>query len=220
MTDDRDRHRFVLAFEHIRDSVLKNRDKTWPDLSCRCEVVRWDRVEGRPVLWHDTECPRDPGPLLDAREDPRKNQGHTNNSGAAPVAPGRPHDPRRLSPVSAKHATALVIPVEGPVQSVDLDGTLDQLQQLVGGRIEALPVPEAFTSGPAATAYVNEEGKWESPPNMRATDFLVPGVGLWPNDYIAGPMVVCGFDPKAGENRTVPPAVERRVRLIEKEAGQ
>ena len=48
-----------------------------------------------------------------------------------------------------------------------------------------------------ATAYVNEEGKFmpreidgkpgPGAPNMRATDFMVPGIGLMPGDYIAGP---------------------------------
>jgi hypothetical protein len=115
--------------------------------------------------------------------------------------------------------TALMIPVEGPVQSVVLDGTLAQLQALVGGHIEALPVPSFIDGRGRATAYVNADGKCLCPPNMRATDFMVPGVGLFFGDYVAGPMLVCGFNPRTGEHAKMPTSVEKRVRLIEQEAG-
>jgi len=118
--------------------------------------------------------------------------------------------------------SALVIPVEGRVRTVELDGTLDQLQGIVGGMIQAVPVPEFICPADGATAYVNEEGKFdpECAPNMRATDFLVPGVGLFWGDYVAGPMVVCGFEPQTGNHGPIPAKVEQRVRLIEKEAGR
>jgi hypothetical protein len=55
---------------------------------------------------------------------------------------------------------------------------------------------------------------------MRATDFMVPGVGLHYGDYIAGPLVLAGFDPETGDNASeVPDGVERRARLIEREAA-
>lgn len=114
---------------------------------------------------------------------------------------------------------ALVIPVCGPVQTVELDGTLSQLQSLVGGFIQALPLPEFIDADEGATVYVNEEGKFEAEPNMRATDFMVPGIGLMFGDWIAGPMIVCGFDPRRGEHADLPLAVAQRVRLIEREAG-
>jgi hypothetical protein len=57
-------------------------------------------------------------------------------------------------------------------------------------------------------------------PNMRATDFLVPGVGLFPGDYVAGPLLLVGFDPASGEHEDVPEGVEKRLRLIEREAGR
>ena len=121
-----------------------------------------------------------------------------------------------MSPVRA-----LLIPVEGAVQAVVLDGTLAQLQALVGGHIEALPVPSFVGGSDRATAYVNEDGKYveSCPPNMRATDFMVPGVGLFFGDYVAGPMLVCGFNPRTGEHAEIPAPVERRVRLVEREAG-
>jgi Domain of unknown function (DUF3846) len=119
-------------------------------------------------------------------------------------------------------AVAIVIPVSGPVEEVLLDGTLEHLQRLVGGWIEALPVPEAVVrDAHRCTCYVNEDGKFAVPvePNMRATDFLVPGVGLFFGDYIAGPLVIVGFDSLSGEHIDVPDSVRRRVRLIESEAG-
>jgi hypothetical protein len=121
---------------------------------------------------------------------------------------------------------ALVIPSEGPLVEVELvpndDGSsLAQLQALVGGYIQALPLPEFIPGSDYATAYINEEGKFDPDckPNMRATDFFVPGIGLMHGDYIAGAVVLCGFDPEVGENRDVPQAVIDRARLIESEAG-
>lgn len=118
----------------------------------------------------------------------------------------------------------LVIPVEGPIEQHTLPeggDSLTFLQGLVGGWIEAVPVPSFVTGADEASAYVNEEGKLEGlGPNMRATDFMVPGVGLHWGDYIAGPFVLAGFDPETGENAPdVPDGVERRARLIEREAA-
>ena len=118
---------------------------------------------------------------------------------------------------------ALVIPVVGPVQPITLEGdTLEQLQGIVGGLIQALPVPDFICPDGRATVYVNEEGKFDPDcrPNMRATDFLVPGVGLFWGDYVAGTMIVAGFDPRTGNHAPLPTAVEQRVRLIEQEAGR
>lgn len=115
---------------------------------------------------------------------------------------------------------ALLIPAKGPVQTVELDGSLEQLQTLVGGYIEALAVPEFICPDDSATVYVNEEGKFDPAckPNMRATDFLVPGIGMFAGDYVAGPMIVAGFNPRTGNHVALPAAVEKRVRLIEREA--
>lgn len=119
---------------------------------------------------------------------------------------------------------ALLIPVEGPIEEVELtpndDGSsLAQLQALVGGYIQALPMPDFI--GDDVTAYINEEGKFsgDTRPNMRATDFMVPGVGLMMGDYIAGPFVLCGFDAERGENTDIPARAVRRARVIEREAA-
>jgi hypothetical protein len=121
-------------------------------------------------------------------------------------------------------ARALLIPVEGPVQELVLPGadgaSLRTLQEAVGGYIEALPLPEFIKGSDRATCYINEEGKLEGLPfNGRATDFLVPGVGLFWGDVIVGPMVVVGFNPNTGNHADVPPAIESRIRIIEREAG-
>jgi hypothetical protein len=117
---------------------------------------------------------------------------------------------------------AIVIPASGPIEIIELDDTLEQLQGIVGGLIQALPVPDFICPGGRATVYVNEEGKYDPDcaPNMRATDFLVPGVGLFWGDFIAGPMIVAGFDPRTGNHAPLPEAVEQRIRLIEQEAGR
>jgi hypothetical protein len=123
---------------------------------------------------------------------------------------------------------ALVIPVAGPLVEVALrreegvgHSTLAHLQELVGGMIEAVDVPPFVAGGEDATCYLNEEGKLLGlEPNMRATDFLVPGVGLHWNDYVAGPLVLVGFDASTGEHRpSLPPGVVARARLIESEAA-
>ena len=82
-------------------------------------------------------------------------------------------------------------------------------------------MPPFVRGGDRATAYVNEEGKFDPDckPNMRATDFMVPGAHLMPGDYIAGAMVLCGFDWRTGEHAELPKAVIDRARLIEREAG-
>lgn len=114
---------------------------------------------------------------------------------------------------------ALLIPVEGPVEEIELPASwLSTVQEAVGGYVQPLPLPQFIQGADGATAYVNEEGKGVLAPNMRATDFLVPGVGLFFGDYVAGPFVLSGFDPATGNHRDVPQAVERRVRLIEREA--
>ncbi|HEY7621727.1 MAG TPA: DUF3846 domain-containing protein [Solirubrobacteraceae bacterium] len=121
----------------------------------------------------------------------------------------------------------LVIPVAGPLEEVVLvpgdrfdGGTLGQLQELVDGMIEAVPLPGFISQADAATSYVNEEGKLLGlAPNMRATDFFVPGIGLHFGDYIAGPLVLAGFDPHTGEHAELPAPVAARARLIEREAS-
>ena len=111
---------------------------------------------------------------------------------------------------------ALLIPVSGAFEEIELDGTLEQLRGIVGGDLEGVPVPE-FISGPRrAMAYINEHGKFQRlEPNSRATAFLVPGVGIHSDDYIAGPLLLVGVDVFSGEHEELPGAVIERAQLIE-----
>lgn len=113
----------------------------------------------------------------------------------------------------------VVIPVEGPIEVREIEDDLTSLQQLVGGYIEALPVPEFIPGADEATIYVNDD-KAGLVPNMRATDFMVPGVGIFFGDYVAGTMLLLGFDITRGEHTpSVPQALVARAKLIEREAG-
>lgn len=118
---------------------------------------------------------------------------------------------------------ALLIPQEGPVEEIELDGTLEQLQKLVGGYIEFVPLPGFLNpNGEHTVAYVNEDGKYNPAmkPNMRATDFMVPGIGLFVGDYIAGPMLLVAVNKTTGEHEgDLSQRIIDRVRLIEQEAG-
>ena len=120
---------------------------------------------------------------------------------------------------------AIVIPAgDEPVYEIELDGGqgLAKLQDAVGGYIQALPLPAFIKGGDKATAYVNEEGKFdpECKPNMRATDFMVPAIGLHPGDYIAGSFVLVGFDIRTGRHTDeMPQAVLDRVELIKRESS-
>lgn len=105
---------------------------------------------------------------------------------------------------------ALVIPVKGETYQIELDfyvteegrdaSALETLQAAVGGNIEAIEV------APLVTAYVNEEGKYacldengDVEVNRRAT--IAMRSRLFEGDFIAGPMVVAGFNPMTGEHR-------------------
>jgi hypothetical protein len=116
---------------------------------------------------------------------------------------------------------ALVIPcdITMPIEEINLneESALEQLQGIVGGWIEALPLPGAITDYKYnATAYINEEGKFldACTLNERATNFMMPGIGLFEGDYIAGNFIVCGFDSATGTHRDIPVYVEDRIRNV------
>lgn len=130
----------------------------------------------------------------------------------------------------------IVIPAD-PTREVDFDvhapagPKLDWLQSLVGGMIESIPLKPAllggigpsFTRDAERTAlYIHEEGKFlpDCEPNMRATDFMVPGVGIFFGDYVAGDLVITGFNPDTGDTGgDIPDSVVARAKLIAVEAG-
>lgn len=102
-------------------------------------------------------------------------------------------------------SSALLIPSnqEEPVRRIDVSG-LESLQAAVGGNIEAVP----FRGEHRLTVYVHMEGKFECEPNPRATRLLGPG--LFAGDFVAGPALICGFDPDEGENVDLPGDFEQR----------
>jgi len=105
--------------------------------------------------------------------------------------------------------TVLVIAVDGHLRSETV-ACLDDLQKLVGGYIESLPLTE--DSG----CYVNEDGiQLQLPRNELATQVCTEfEIGLAPDDYIKGPMVVFGVDDSVEGYCDVPPEVEQRIRLM------
>lgn len=115
--------------------------------------------------------------------------------------------------------SALLIPADDalPIRRIIVgkDGLAD-LQAAVGGSIEAVP----YYAHEGITTYINESGKFECEPNRRATQLLGPG--LFAGDYIAGNLVVCGFDPDTGENLDHPEWFETwlaRSRALENPDG-
>ena len=94
---------------------------------------------------------------------------------------------------------ALFFPTDDLPRYVELNPTLDNLQAIVGGPIEALPVK----NDERATAYIHENGKLHNEPanhyaTRRMFDILFMG------DHIAGPMLVIGITP-SGEHEDIPP---------------
>lgn len=91
---------------------------------------------------------------------------------------------------------------------------LDTMSGLVGGYLQALPL------GHGATLYLHEEGKYEGLPLNRHANVLVRdlGVGLAPDDFIVGQVVVTGDHDAAGRSdgmdHDVPEAILAACRRI------
>lgn len=98
---------------------------------------------------------------------------------------------------------ALMVRPDGGIQEVEHDGDLPSLQALVGGDIEAVPYPGRDDM----TCYINEQGKFlPLQRNERATELLQAGdqPTIQPEDWIAGPLIIGGFDPQTGEDQDIP----------------
>jgi hypothetical protein len=80
---------------------------------------------------------------------------------------------------------ALLVPVEGAVETIDVEQTLDVLQGLVGGDIELLSWRDD------AVCIINERGKELGLAENVSATFLV-GPVLQRGDFIVGPMVIAG----------------------------
>ncbi len=112
---------------------------------------------------------------------------------------------------------ALLIPQDDalPIEALQLPAeSLGALQKAVGGYIEAVALPAHIDKNRKATMFINEEGKYDDDCklNARATDMMVPGVGLHLYDYISGNVVIVGINYTTGENVDIPADVEKCVR--------
>jgi hypothetical protein len=87
---------------------------------------------------------------------------------------------------------AIKINEDSTITSLTFDnenGTLSFLQGEVGGYIEHVPFPVA-----GVDAWINEEGKMLCEPNFLATVIMKSAGLLFPNDFVAGPMVLTSSD--------------------------
>lgn len=121
-----------------------------------------------------------------------------------------------------KRTHIITIPEQGPIVFARVESvSFEDLQALVGGYISSVPCPDFIEGSSHTSLFINDEGKFTCRPNMAATDFMVPGVGLFFGDFIAGPMVIVGFDPETGEDaHEIPQGVIDRVLLIADESGR
>lgn len=97
--------------------------------------------------------------------------------------------------------TGIVIPADEqqPIYKYEFSGELHEYQQIVGGLIEPLDVPDA-------TIWMNEEGHLEGlPMNLRATDLLYEAAPAWRGfAIIVGDAYVTGQADDEGDTMSVP----------------
>lgn len=102
---------------------------------------------------------------------------------------------------------AILIPPSGDPVTIQLpsepNACAEAISERVGGYLETVPNPL-----PGVAAYINDEGKYCGEGGLPllgnpiatqlASEYLRPG------DYIAGPMVLTGFNPRTGEEVGLP----------------
>lgn len=104
--------------------------------------------------------------------------------------------------------TVLVVPdyEDLPIKTVDIDGSLDSFQLLVGGYIEGI-------GGEGWSAYVDEEGRIKHRPvNWRASA-MAKRMG-WSEEYLCGTVVFIGQADNDGMETDVPPFVIQNALLV------
>lgn len=95
---------------------------------------------------------------------------------------------------------AVVIQPNGWTTIEDADVSLEGLQAIVGGYIEAV----GLKCPHPATAYINEEGKIEG---LDANPVATRVAHLMAGDFIAGPMIILGAPDDEGNDTPVPDRV-------------
>lgn len=86
-------------------------------------------------------------------------------------------------------------------------GTLKGLQTAIGGLVDCFDIVHPRT-GAIATVWFHDEGKINGlPVNHEAMAVAIVGGWRGPlfGDWIAGPVVLTGFDPTEGETIALPP---------------
>lgn len=111
----------------------------------------------------------------------------------------------------------LLIPVTGPIQNVNLTGSLAQANRLVGGMAWSRPLPKLPGFEFTEMLYLDAGELIGLPVNHRAMTLLTSSLTV--GAIVVGPVVVAAFDPVTGGRAPLPLAVHGRVRLIEREAG-
>lgn len=106
------------------------------------------------------------------------------------------------------------------VVTLDLDGTvrveeyegLEGIYKTIGGgcsTFQRLPCPAL-----PCEAYIDEEGKFHSPVNIVATDFLRRNNCIFPHDFICGKIMFVGAADDDGNSTDVDDRVEEIVRFF------
>lgn len=105
--------------------------------------------------------------------------------------------------------TGILIRPDNEISRYDYGGLTD-MQQAVGGYIEAIRWPDR----PNVIAYCDEEGQIKGlEPNMFATVLLIPTVHRSTMGIIVGPVLITRVDPATGDQDDLDP--ELADRLIE-----
>lgn len=87
-----------------------------------------------------------------------------------------------------------------------LGGLYNALSTDTGGctNVEALPIFPPRPGRDDATLWIDGEGKDVRPHNPFATVWLRIHRLLFPGDYLAGPLLLIGFNPRSGSSRPLP----------------
>jgi hypothetical protein len=106
---------------------------------------------------------------------------------------------------------AVVIPADStcPARVEDERLTLDYLQGVVGGLIEAVNIDQVLTDNGRknvdCTMFVRETGKLDGlSVNARATDLAAIAIGGWIRDVVVGDVIVVGPPGPHGEETPCP----------------
>jgi hypothetical protein len=111
---------------------------------------------------------------------------------------------------------ALILHEAGAVETIDVRDGLDGLYAALSTdtgqctNVEALPVFPPRPGRNDATLYIDGEGRDVRPRNPLATAWLKTEDLLFPGDFVSGPVLMLGFDPRRGINLPLPRTIGTR----------